>query len=130
MKSHDGSVRKVQTERQENPMHDVIVIGGGPAGLQAGLTLGRMHHSVLLLDSGNYRNAPAGHLHNFATHDGRPPSAFRAMARAGLESYATASIREQAAQGVREQDAHYEAHLDAPSLAKRAALILAPHVPD
>ena len=62
-------------------MHDVIVIGGGPAGLQAALTLGRMHHSVLLLDSGNYRNAPASHLHNFATHDGRPPSEFRAMAR-------------------------------------------------
>ncbi len=37
--------------------YDAVVIGGGPAGLQAGLTLGRMHRRVLLLDSGEYRNA-------------------------------------------------------------------------
>jgi len=42
-------------------MNDTIVIGGGPAGLQAALTLGRMHRRVLLLDSGRYRNATADH---------------------------------------------------------------------
>lgn len=111
-------------------MHDVIVIGGGPAGLQAALTLGRMHHSVLLLDSGSYRNAPASHLHNFATHDGRPPSEFRAMARADLESYATVSVREQAAQEVRETGGHFEVVLDDGSLAESAAVILATGVRD
>ena len=37
-------------------MYDAIIIGGGPAGLQAALTLGRMHRRTLLLDSGAYRN--------------------------------------------------------------------------
>lgn len=73
---------------------DVVVIGGGPAGLQAALTLGRMHRTVLLLDSGEYRNAAAGHLHNFVTHDGMPPDEFRAAGRVGLQAYDTVQVRD------------------------------------
>jgi flavin-dependent dehydrogenase len=62
-----------------NSPYDAVVIGGGPAGLQAALTLGRMHRSVVLLDSGEYRNAPAE---------------FRAAARAELAAYATVTVRE------------------------------------
>lgn len=82
-----------------NP-YDAVVIGGGPAGLQAALTLGRMHRRTLLLDSGEYRNAPAEHLHNFVTHDGTPPAEFRAAARAELAAYATVTVREAAASAV------------------------------
>ena len=57
-------------------MYDVIVVGGGPAGLQAALTLGRMHQSALLIDSGQYRNEAARRMHNFATNDGTPPQNF------------------------------------------------------
>ena len=67
---------------------DAIVIGGGPAGLQATLTLARVHRRVLMLDSGRYRNDPATHMHNVVTHDGRPPAEFRALARAELAAYA------------------------------------------
>ncbi len=80
--------------------YDAVVIGGGPAGLQAALTLGRMHRRVLLLDSGEYRNAPAEHMHNFVTHDGTPPAEFRAAARAELAAYATVTVRETAATAV------------------------------
>ncbi|WP_193607639.1 NAD(P)/FAD-dependent oxidoreductase [Nocardioides lijunqiniae] len=73
--------------------YDVIVVGGGPAGLQATLTLGRMHHRVLLLDSGHYRNDPADHLHNFVTRDGTPPAEFRALAHRDLDEYATVERR-------------------------------------
>jgi thioredoxin reductase len=61
---------------------DALVIGGGPAGLQAAITLGRVHRSVLLVDSGAPRNAPAAHMHNFLTHDGTVPAEFRRRARA------------------------------------------------
>ena len=80
---------------KENPndILDVIVIGGGPAGLQAALTLGRLHRRVLLLDGGRYRNDPADHLHNFITHDGRRPAEFRALAHADLAGYDTVTVR-------------------------------------
>ena len=81
--------------------YDVVVIGGGPAGLQAALTLGRMHRTVLLLDSGDYRNAPADHLHNFVTHDGTPPAEWRSAAHADLAAYSTVTVREATATWVK-----------------------------
>ena len=80
--------------------YDVTVIGGGPAGLQAALTLGRMHRRVLLLDSGSYRNDPADLMHNFLTHDGRPPAELRKLAREELATYATVEVRDRAATSV------------------------------
>ncbi len=74
-------------------MHDVIVIGGGPAGLQAALTLGRVHRDCLVLDSGHYRNDPAAEMHNFISRDGTPPSELRAAARAELAAYDTVEVR-------------------------------------
>lgn len=75
-------------------MYDVIVIGAGPAGLQAALTLGRMHRSTLVLDSGEYRNEPAQAMHNFITHDGTPPAELRAAARSELTAYDDVELRE------------------------------------
>ena len=78
-------------------MYDVIVIGAGPAGLQAALTLGRMHRSALVLDSGEYRNGPVAHMHNVIANDGTPPAEFRATARAQLAAYADVETRDAAA---------------------------------
>ncbi len=80
--------------------YDVIVIGGGPAGLQAALTLGRVHRHALLLDSGSYRNAGADHLHNFLTRDGTSPADFRKLAREELAGYPTVEVRDVAADHV------------------------------
>ena len=81
-------------------MYDAIVIGGGPAGLQAALTLGRMHRRVLLLDSGEYRNATVEHAHNLLTNDGRDPAELRALARAELREYTTVEVRQDAVESV------------------------------
>jgi thioredoxin reductase len=85
----------------DNTDFDAIVIGGGPAGLQATLTLARVHRRVLMLDSGRYRNDPAAHMHNVVTHDGTPPADFRAAARKDLAAYDTVTVRDVAATAVR-----------------------------
>lgn len=81
-------------------MHDAIVIGAGPAGLQAALTLGRMHRSALLLDSGEYRNGTVQHMHNMIGEDGTPPAELRARARRELTAYDTVTVRDTAAQRI------------------------------
>ncbi|MET3963320.1 thioredoxin reductase [Marmoricola sp. OAE513] len=78
-------------------MHDVIIIGGGPAGLQAALTLGRMHRYAVLLDSGVYRNDPADAMHNFLTRDGTDPAELRADALREIATYETVEVRRVAA---------------------------------
>jgi len=70
-----------------SPTYDVVIVGGGPAGLAAALALGRANKEVLVCDAGPRRNAAAVHMHNFVTRDGIAPEAFRAEARAQLASY-------------------------------------------
>lgn len=71
---------------------DCIVIGGGPAGLQAALTLARVHRTVVLVDEGPGRNAAAAHMQNVVSRDGTPPAAFRAIAREQLSAYGTVRL--------------------------------------
>lgn len=110
--------------------YDAVVLGGGPAGLQAALTLGRMHKSVLLLDSGEYRNAPADHLHNFVTRDGTPPAAFRAAARAELAGYGTVVLRDATATRVGPRDAGFRVEVADAEAADARAVVLATGVRD
>ncbi|KAA1427955.1 NAD(P)/FAD-dependent oxidoreductase [Nocardioides antri] len=74
--------------------YDVAVVGAGSAGLQAALTLGRMRRPVVVLGTDRYRNDPATEMHNFLGHDGTPPAALRAAARADLERYPTVELRD------------------------------------
>jgi len=67
--------------------YDVVVIGGGPAGLSAATALGRSRRSVLVIDSGEPRNAPAAHAHNVFTRDGTPPLELLAAGRAEVLRY-------------------------------------------
>lgn len=110
-------------------MYDVIVIGGGPAGTQAALTLGRMHRDVLVLDSGEYRNGTVEHAHNFATHDGRPPAEIRRLAREDLAAYDTVEIRQLRADAV-ERDGEGFVVTTGVDQERAAALILATGVRD
>ena len=75
--------------------YDVLLVGGGPAGLSAALALGRARRRVLLCDAGPRRNATAAQIHNFVTRDGTPPSEFRAIARAQLGEYPSVECRDE-----------------------------------
>lgn len=73
---------------------DVIIVGGGPAGLNAALVLGRCRRKVLLFDDGNPRNAVSHALHGFLSRDGIAPSELRSIAREQLTAYPSVSIDE------------------------------------
>ena len=65
---------------------DVAVIGGSAAGLAAALQLGRQRRSVIVVDAGEPRNAPAAHMHGYLGHEGAPPAdAGRDRARGGAQ---------------------------------------------
>src|SRR3954452_16012278 len=67
--------------------YDVIVIGGGAAGLGGALSLARARRRVLVADDGTPRNAPASEVHNFLTRDGTPPGELLALGRAEVARY-------------------------------------------
>jgi len=100
-----------QNDAQNDARYDAVVVGGGPAGLQATLTLARVHRRVLMVDSGHYRNDPAGHMHNVVTHDGTPPEEFRAAARKELAAYDTATVRDVAVSAIAPADGGFRVEL-------------------
>lgn len=81
------------------------VIGGGPAGLQAALTLGRMHINTLLFDDGAYRNDRSERMHNVIGWDGKAPAEFRAAGRAELKAYPWVSVIDERVSDARRTDA-------------------------
>jgi thioredoxin reductase len=66
---------------------DVIVIGGGAAGLSGALTLARARRSVLVVDAGEQRNRPASGVHGLLTRDGLSPDELVTLGRADVERY-------------------------------------------
>lgn len=66
---------------------DAIIVGGGPAGLNAALVLARCRRRVMLFDDGKPRNAASHALHGFLSRDGIAPSELRAIARSQLAKY-------------------------------------------
>lgn len=79
----------------ENRAYDVVVVGGGAAGLSAALVLGRARRRVGVIDAGAPRNAPAAHMQGFLSRDGMPPADFLAAGRAELTGYDVELLEDQ-----------------------------------
>jgi thioredoxin reductase len=75
-------------------MYDVVIVGGGPAGLSAALILGRCSRRVLVCDDGHQRNRASQAMHGFLTRDGMPPAEFLRTAREQLRPYETVELRD------------------------------------
>ncbi|MBG6182379.1 thioredoxin reductase [Arthrobacter sp. CAN_A214] len=67
--------------------YDVVIIGGGAAGLSAAVTLGRALRSVLVIDAGQPRNAPAAGVHGFLSRDGMSPLELLSIGREEVSTY-------------------------------------------
>ncbi|MGO4597404.1 NAD(P)/FAD-dependent oxidoreductase [Terrabacter sp. 2RAF25] len=112
-------------------MHtDIAIIGGGPAGLQAALSIGRIHRDAVLFDDGRYRNATVSHMHNVVGNDGTPPDEFRALARKQLAAYDTVSVREERVESVEEVDGTFHLRVADGTTLTAYAVVLATGVRD
>ena len=75
--------------------YDVVVAGGGAAGLSAALVLGRARRRVAVIDAGAPRNAPAAHMHGFLSRDGMPPADLLAEGRDEVTGYGVELVNDQ-----------------------------------
>lgn len=85
---------------------DVVIVGGGAAGLSAAVTLGRALRSVLVIDAGEPRNAPATGVHGFLTREGMSPLHLLEAGRAEAEGYG-ATVRRGEVVGADRTDAGF-----------------------
>jgi len=90
---------------------DVLIIGGGPAGLAAAMALGRMLRTALVCDDSRPRNAASSHANNLPGFDGIHPAEWRAKVRQELTKYKTVSFFDGAVLSVTGEDQLFVATL-------------------
>jgi thioredoxin reductase len=84
--------------------YEIIVIGGGPAGLSAAASIVRQDHKTVLFDSDKYRNAQSKHMHTVPTWDHQDPQAFRTAAIKDFERYGSIAVERVEIETVKQRD--------------------------
>jgi thioredoxin reductase/SAM-dependent methyltransferase len=90
---------------------DVAIVGGSAAGLAAALQLARQRRSVIVIDAGEPRNAPAAHMHSYLGHDGLPPAELAAIGREEVRSYGAEVVAGRATDVTRTDDGRFRVEL-------------------
>ncbi|SHF65104.1 NAD(P)/FAD-dependent oxidoreductase [Streptoalloteichus hindustanus] len=102
--------------------YDVVVVGGGAAGLTAALVLGRARRRVAVVDGQEPRNAPAAHMHGFLSRDGMSPTHLLAAGRAEVFGYGGEVVRDQV-RGVDRVEGGFVVRLADRALTTRAVFV-------
>ncbi|MDC0772350.1 NAD(P)/FAD-dependent oxidoreductase [Streptomyces sp. HD] len=84
--------------------YEVVIVGGGAAGLSAALVLGRARRRTLVVDAGEPRNAPAAHMQGYLSRDGMSPADFLAAGREEIARYGVELVRDRAVDVERGED--------------------------
>ena len=82
----------------ETRNYDVVIVGGGAAGLSAALVLGRARRRVAVVDAGEPRNAPASHMQGYLSREGMAPADLLATGRAEVAGYGVDLFEDQVAE--------------------------------
>jgi thioredoxin reductase len=109
--------------------YDVVVVGGGAAGLNGALTLARARRSVLVVDGGEPRNAPAAAMHAFLSRDGMPPGELLKIGREEVRGYGGEIVTGHVVSAVRE-DGGFAVTLDEGRVIRARRLLVATGVVD
>jgi len=117
------------TVKDMTQTYDVVVVGGGAAGLAGALTLARARRNVLLLDAGEQRNRPAAGVHSYLTRDGIAPADLVATGVAEVQRYG-GEVRSGRAVSARRLGPHVELTLDDGSTLTARRLLVATGVTD
>ncbi|HTG17913.1 MAG TPA: NAD(P)/FAD-dependent oxidoreductase [Blastocatellia bacterium] len=110
--------------------YDVVIVGGGFAGLSAALQLGRSRRRVLVSDTGKTRNAVAHESHGFFTRDGATPAELVRIGREQLRPYETVELRSVGVKAAKAQSKGFEITLDDETRIACRKLLLATGVVD
>jgi thioredoxin reductase len=105
--------------------HEVIIVGGGPAGLNAALLLGRCGRRTLLLDSGEPRNGASRALHGFLSRDGTSPHDLRRLGREQLVAYPRVTARDVKVTDAQRRDGGFDVVTADGAIARAPTLLLA-----
>jgi thioredoxin reductase len=120
----------VRKRRRARQPWDVLVVGGGPAGLSAALVLGRCLRRVLVCDAGPKRNQASGALHGLLSRDGLPPRELLDIAREQLRAYPTVVQRNTRVGAIRARGGVFEATLAGGARVTARRVLLATGVVD
>jgi thioredoxin reductase len=121
-------VEVVTMTEKNSERYEVIVVGGGAAGLSAALVLGRARRRTLVVDAGQPRNAPAAHMHGYLSRDGMPPTEFLALGREEIARYGVDLVRDRAVDVTRGTD--FTVVLESGRIARARRLIVATGLKD